>query len=689
MNTSKYLIHISSEIVQSKGEYGQKAFRLAELSENGYPVPPFIGIGKTIVRKLGEATTEDDIYTQMVKEITSTLNSQSFAVRSSAFTEDGIETSNAGKFLTMLDVQISDLPHAIQRVIEDAKTKGSVTEANPFSIIVEEYTLPEKAGVLFTRNPLGSYEMVIEWKKGNGEGVVGGSHSVQCIFGYQSLPQKIPFAECKELIQIAKKIEKESGFPQDIEWAVIGGKVYILQSRPITTITESQYKAFLVLDTIDLGSDYYYDNATLVESMADAPLLAQEILQSLYRKEGAITQAYSDLGITLTTEPLFTLFGNQLSINKEKELHQFFPTHTYFGKSYLVPHFKNTKGWRVTMKNMYYLSTFPYTDTKALRAVFTKHAEFIGQKNREENNVINWISVLNTVYKDIFIVNIKAEKAYKHLTTLLEHSSFSVFDVMNDSHIESGVSMRNTAILSGMEGKLIGNSINIADESIFISKKATPIILSENKELSGWWSSMPLYKKEILTKTIVLAMEYERLREEGRWLTVMCMNGIREALWKTIDALYIPDRFLGYFTTLDELKNGKVDKNTLKERFVEYQEKKKIIFPSIISSIPLPKKEKIYGVSPGVAHGEIVFAHTTSIKTKQGAILLVDTLSPHLTSYFDTISGIISRQGGLLSHIAIVAREYGVPVVVDQTSSSYDEGQIVSINGTTGTILKE
>ena len=42
--------------------------------------------------------------------------------------------------------------------------------------------------------------------------------------------------EVKELVNVGKAIEKHYGYPCDIEWAIRGGEVYILQARAITTL---------------------------------------------------------------------------------------------------------------------------------------------------------------------------------------------------------------------------------------------------------------------------------------------------------------------------------------------------------------------------------------------------------------------------------------------------------------------
>ena len=48
--------------------------------------------------------------------------------------------------------------------------------------------------------------------------------------------QKLTGKQIIELSEIVKKIEKHYKCPQDVEWAVVKNKFYILQSRPITTL---------------------------------------------------------------------------------------------------------------------------------------------------------------------------------------------------------------------------------------------------------------------------------------------------------------------------------------------------------------------------------------------------------------------------------------------------------------------
>ena len=55
--------------------------------------------------------------------------------------------------------------------------------------------------------------------------------------------QVLTDAEIKEMTKLGLKIEKHYGSPQDTEWAIEGSKVYMVQSRPITTLIKSAVAA--------------------------------------------------------------------------------------------------------------------------------------------------------------------------------------------------------------------------------------------------------------------------------------------------------------------------------------------------------------------------------------------------------------------------------------------------------------
>lgn len=94
--------------------------------------------------------------------------------------------------------------------------------------------------------------------------------------------------------------------------------------------------------------------------------------------------------------------------------------------------------------------------------------------------------------------------------------------------------------------------------------------------------------------------------------------------------------------------------------------------------------------SYGVFEGEVFFARTTTDADKmpEGKILLTEFTNPAWTVYFSKIKGLITETGGMLSHGAVIAREYGVPAVlgVKNARKLIKHGTKIRIDGSDGKI---
>ncbi|GAB2864999.1 hypothetical protein GCM10027176_78430 [Actinoallomurus bryophytorum] len=174
-----------------------------------------------------------------------------FAVRSSALGEDGSEASFAGQLHTTLN---ATTPARVAEAVRRTAASGSSREATAYAartvhparelvpVIVQVMVDPEAAGVAFTRHPVtGAEQVVIEATTGLGDrladgavtperwtlgrDVVTSSRGAGALTAWQAL----------DLAEAARRIEDLFGCPQDIEWAIAGGKVWVLQARPITT----------------------------------------------------------------------------------------------------------------------------------------------------------------------------------------------------------------------------------------------------------------------------------------------------------------------------------------------------------------------------------------------------------------------------------------------------------------------
>ena len=80
-----------------------------------------------------------------------------------------------------------------------------------------------------------------------------------------------------------------------------------------------------------------------------------------------------------------------------------------------------------------------------------------------------------------------------------------------------------------------------------------------------------------------------------------------------------------------------------------------------------------------------------SVDPPTGSVLVTTTLSPGLGPLLPRLKGIVSETGSVLSHLAILAREAGVPTVVGYAGAMSDlpEGAVVHVDGETGQVTIE
>ncbi|MBW2982267.1 phosphoenolpyruvate synthase [Candidatus Woesearchaeota archaeon] len=211
------------------------------------------------------------------------------ACRSSATAEDLPEASFAGQQATFLNIKgKDDVVQAVRecwaslftaRAIYYRKRNNFPTEKVYIAVVVQKMVNSDKSGVMFSINPAtnNDTEIMIEGAFGLGEAVVSGSVNPDLyIVDKKSLKikkveikeQKIKIIkdpetgktvtkkltkdeeakqvcndkEIRELARLAKKIEKHYGKPQDMEWAVEGENVYIVQARAVTTFKKPEKK---------------------------------------------------------------------------------------------------------------------------------------------------------------------------------------------------------------------------------------------------------------------------------------------------------------------------------------------------------------------------------------------------------------------------------------------------------------
>jgi pyruvate,water dikinase len=178
------------------------------------------------------------------------------AVRSSACAEDSETASFAGQQETYLHVEGAEEIYArvvecwasffTERALFYRARKGSLDDL-AMAVVVQRMVEPEKSGVLFTVDPVQRRRdrMVAEAVRGLGEQVVSGAvtpdHYILDRAGAVKREQLqnggvLTAEELARLAALGRGLEERFGGPQDIEWAIAGGEIYLLQSRPVTTL---------------------------------------------------------------------------------------------------------------------------------------------------------------------------------------------------------------------------------------------------------------------------------------------------------------------------------------------------------------------------------------------------------------------------------------------------------------------
>jgi Pyruvate phosphate dikinase, AMP/ATP-binding domain/Cyclic nucleotide-binding domain len=253
--------------------FGSKAVGLGDAARSGLPLPSGVALSGQIVEAVAGG---DEAAIQEVAEAVRSLR-EPLAVRSSAVDEDGADASFAGQHLTLLNVSSSDqVSSAVREVWWSANSDSAITYrqrvglfARPsVGVVVQSLLDPAAAGVMFTRNPItGADERVIEASWGLGEVVVAGrvipdmyriARSGEVLertpglkkVAIRSLPDggtvEEPVAsefverlcldddQLGKLSQLASRCEQVYGPDRDIEWAIAGDELFLLQCRAVT-----------------------------------------------------------------------------------------------------------------------------------------------------------------------------------------------------------------------------------------------------------------------------------------------------------------------------------------------------------------------------------------------------------------------------------------------------------------------
>ena len=258
-----------------KYDLGGKGNSLVKLCNNNYNVPNFFvldtsffdefleknNIKNTIDDLLGELNLDNFIeiskkirnlfkntkVTSSIKEFVSknikSLDSTSFAVRSSANIEDSKDNSWAGLFDSFLNVARDDIEARIIDCMESCfsarvliyKLKNNITIPIKMAVIVQDMVNSECYGTLFTKDPIVG-EDVIQIDVGLNTVT---HYEIKNDVLYDIKGNIVDNKDFLELGKLSKTIENLYKTAVDIEWIIDDKGIHLLQARPITTINDT------------------------------------------------------------------------------------------------------------------------------------------------------------------------------------------------------------------------------------------------------------------------------------------------------------------------------------------------------------------------------------------------------------------------------------------------------------------
>jgi pyruvate,water dikinase len=219
-------------------------------------------------------------------------------------------------------------------------------------------------------------------------------------------------------------------------------------------------------------------------------------------------------------------------------------------------------------------------------------------------------------------------------------------------------------------------------------------------------AALPAHRRVAAKATLRAARHYIPLREVGKAAFVQAIDGGRCAA-RLLGRLYTEQGVLDapddvYMLTWKELTGTLPDDvpRTVKERRAKFEEYQTFELPERwtgepeklpLGSAPVASAGPIegIGVSPGVVEGLArVVSDPDTLDLEDGEILVCNTTDPSWASLFLIAGGLVIDVGGPMSHGAIVAREMGLPCVINTRTGTkvLKTGDRLRVDGVAGTV---
>lgn len=822
-------------------EIGGKAYSLHKLHKS-FNIPYWFAVKSQTHNLIRNNKLAKSLFlVELMHELSEFSDDQLWAVRSSACDEDGVTNSFAGQLETFLFVPTDQVSVRIEQVWGSIHSKhvaeykkarnvhSSDTDTYP-AVIVQKMVNAESAGVGFGMNPISMKkdEYIISSVFGLGNLLVSGNSDADtwivnnekvlniviadkrkkevldpvnkgtCLVDVEE-PNKPSLTDeqvmhVKNLISQANHSNKQA---QDIEWAIEDGELYLLQSRPITTV--------------DKGKEILWDNSNIAESYGG---ITTPLTFSFAKK--AYENVYRELCSTLNI-PKSKLIKHDYEFRNMLGLIQ--------GRVYY-----NMNSWYKTLALLpgFSISNTFMEQMMGVRESISDELYYEIQESVQQNKFTDSIGIIKTslgLGKSLLFLDSTVKNFYKRLDSALSPRDLSkmslneLVDYYNELEIkllkqwdapmvndlfamifygllrklgaswcqDTNESVQNALILTqggiisaepakrmkNMAKKIrslnlpeitfeewvelvntstvrldIENYIDQFGDRCLDELKLESIVLSDNPTLlyetlyemsnnveffdrkepvkeqidikKEVLSKLPFFKRHVFSWIIKMTRKTVRERENLRFERTKIFGRVRKIFLaigaKLCEADVINEQRDIFYLEVNEVLSFVEGTSTLKNlrtlievRKGEFSQFHKTPAPaerfSTFGVVSLNNQytnktpeviiegdtQKGLGCCPGIVKGKVrIVRDPTNVKLEKGVILVAERTDPGWIMLFSSVSAILVEKGSLLSHAAIVARELNLPAVVSVPGlmNWLQDGDLVEMNGTTGTITK-